>query len=153
MSRLQWAVFGHPRNRALKTIIGYVPFGRLNDVWAIIPLYDMRDADYDGKVGWGEALFPWVPFIGSTISPIQETQLMAHVAADLNDPGLYQLVQMRALHTGFELADKGFRKFTLGRLVGASIKPALEAFELSEIATYLLKKAYKKTVMNLLGAS
>ena len=152
MANVLWTLYGHPENRDLQVIVGYFSLGgRNSDVVAIIPLYDLRDTNHDGAVGWGETLLPWVPFVGGAITPMQEAELMIRIGMDLHDPGLVQKAQLKALSTAFKTADKAFRKNTLAALVKLPLKEALAACPLDTIASYLVKKASADVVNRLLG--
>ena len=152
MSNVHWTLYAHPKNGALKVVVGYAALNsRANDVLVIIPLYDLRDTNHDGSVSVGETLLPWVPFVGGAVTPMQEAELMMQIGVDLHDPGLVQKARMRALGTAFEAADKAFRKHTLAGMVNLPIKQALAAFPLDKISSYVIKKGSSALVKKLLG--
>ena len=152
MSNVKWTLYGHPRNRTLKTIVCYAAISsRASTVLAVIPLYDLRDTDYDGKVGWGETAWPWVPFVGGAVTVMQEVELMMAIAMELKDGDLYLTAQRRALDTAFKTADKAFRKNSLATLVTMPVARALELFPLDTISSYIVNKAWEHAVEKLLG--
>lgn len=149
---IQWMLYGHPKNANLQVIVGYAKLSsRASTVMTIIPLYDLRDTDYDGEVGWGEALLPWVPYVGGAVSLMQEAELMMAIGVDCHDADLVRLGQMKALATAFATADKAFRKASLMPLLSMPVSRALSVFPLDTITSYVIKKASKSAIESLLG--
>lgn len=152
MSNLGWTLYAHPRNGDLKVIVGYAALNaRAKTILTMIPLYDLRDSNYDGKVGFGETIWPYVPLVGEALAPMAEAELMITVGMDLKDGDFVQKARMRALGTAFKTADKAFRKNTLLPLLTGPAEQALRAFKLDSIAEYIINKAYEAVVEKALG--
>ena len=152
MSNVKWTVYSHPKNADLKVIVGYAALSsRASSIMTMIPLYDLRDSDYDGSVGFAETIWPFIPLIGGALEPMAEAELMITIGMDMHDPEFVQAARMKALGTAFATADKAFRKNTLLPLLTGPAEAALGAFKLATIANYILKKGFETVVERLLG--
>ncbi len=154
-SNIKWDVWPHPKNGDLKVLVAFAwlsgnPRQRrpaASTILCMIPLYDLRDLNYDGKYSWAESLNPF----GGALAPMNEAELMIHIGMDLKDGDFVQLGRMKALNTAFRLADQAFRKtYLLPRLTGPA-ETALKAFKLDVVTDYIIKQTIEKAVEKLLG--
>lgn len=158
-SNIKWDTWPHPKNGNLKALVCFAWLsGNPKQRWpaaskilCVIPLYDLRDLNYDGTYSWGEAALVNAPIVGGAFTPMGEAELMCLMGVTLKDGDFYQAGQMKALATAFKTADQAFRKNSLLPLLTGPAEAALAAYKVSTISAYIINKAWESTMEKLLG--
>lgn len=152
MSNFKWDLYGHPKNRNLKTVVGYAALNsRASTVHIVVPLYDIRDDDKDGKYGWGEWAWRWVPGVGSMLDPLAEVELLEHIAMDFNDGGLLQKARQKMIAEAFKAATAALASSVLGNAVDPAIAIVVKRAGLTLFQHYLIKQGSDQLLEKVLG--
>ena len=112
-NEIQWKVISNSMSKLPKKhviAVGYRSSGMgLNEIAAVIPMYDIRDSDLNGSVGFLEGGWSLMTkffdpvYVFGIMKSLDKTCCLMDAASQLNDPFFWQETRMKALEEIFRL--------------------------------------------------
>jgi hypothetical protein len=115
---------------------------------ALIPLYDLRDGNLDGKVDFGERLGNF--FSGNLAVQTQGAYLLKKAAVEIGDPIADQYANRQLLGAAYSYAKKQLNSIYVGSLVGSGVGQMVKG-SVSPLVGYFVKKGAEELVSSALS--
>jgi hypothetical protein len=169
-NNIQWTAISNSQSKAKNKhiiLVGYQPtgMGSMNEVCAVLPMYDMRDMDLSGSVSVLEAAWAaatkWIDplYVFKLINESGKSSCVADSATQMKDYFLYQSAMVGALEATFkvrqEILTAVLMKSFLSAHIGGSVNGALtlancgvaELIRMGGVGTFIIKTALEKVIM------
>lgn len=159
----EWTAIAHSGSKQKDKhiiMVAYNPgMGGVNEVAAVVPMYDLRDMDLSGDVSWTEAA--WVAgtklidpvYIFRIINSLGAASCVTEAAIKLNDPFLYSQSIRGTLETVYKLRNEILTAVMVKSFISTPIQLGLAKAGLAElgkiggVANFLIKTACEKAII------
>ena len=142
-----WQIVNDPLYKKPLALVGLTDYS----VVVVIPLHDLRDVNFDGKVSFAERVTSLM-WSGFGLKAHEAGMLMS-IAIEMADPDLKQIADKKLLQAGFTVGMQQFNKMYLKSFVNQSIGLIIDSTSLNTISKYFVKKGFENVFNSLIQSA